>query len=118
MSKNTKWNMMRQTGAKGILKIEAVESKLPKLVKYNLEGSERQEWLDTKIRFARQFNLKKKINEMHEIDEDFADRNNFDDFEEILLEKVQTNKQTEKELSNLPSKKSNSFGASPRKTKT
>ena len=49
-------------GLKGVLKLDNLEKKLPRLVKYEMLDRDKKEWDDTKKEFAKKYGLKKIVN--------------------------------------------------------
>lgn len=51
--------MKKVGGIDSILKLNSIEKKLPKLVRYDMAERDVQEWEDTKKEFAKKYGLKK-----------------------------------------------------------
>ena len=63
MKAGSKWSQINQRigGVKGVLKLDNVEKKLPRLVQYDMLERDLKEWDQTKKEFARRYDLKKVI---------------------------------------------------------
>lgn len=63
MKNTSKWSQVnsRIGGVKGLLRLDNVEKKLPRLVQYDMLERDLKEWDQTKKEFAKRYNLKKII---------------------------------------------------------